>query len=83
MVEKEGFSHKMGYEPMTHGRIKWENVYDFETFRPSAPNIDIKHGKNLTEARWRIEKFVKKPTNWTEGNIDTIPGWDNVRKLLR
>jgi glycosyltransferase involved in cell wall biosynthesis len=83
LVEKEGYSHRIGYEPMTHGRIKWENAYVCKIFQSAAPNIDIKHGKNLTEARWRIEKFVKKPTDWKEADIDTIPGWDNVRKLLR
>lgn len=83
MVEKEGFSYNIGFEPMTHGRIKWENWYKFELFQSTAPNIDIKHGKNLTRARWSQDLFRRKPTDWKEANIDTIPGWDNVRKLLR
>jgi glycosyltransferase involved in cell wall biosynthesis len=82
MVEKIGFSYNIGFEPMTHGRIKWENWYPFEVWQSAAPNIDIKHGKNLTRARWKIELFRKKPTIWKEADIDTIPGWNNVRKLL-
>ena len=83
MVEKEGFSYRIGFEPMTHGRIKWENWYRFEVYQSTSPNIDIKHGKNLTRARWKQDQFRRKPIGWKEANIDTIPGWDNVRKLLR
>lgn len=83
MTEREGFSYRMGFEPMTHLRIKWANVYGAGFFKSSSPNIDIKHGRNLTSARWSIDKFRNKPTDWKEADIDTIPGWDNVRKLLR
>jgi hypothetical protein len=48
----------------------------------SSPNIDISHGNNVTKKRWSIDLFRKKPTRWVEGNIDTIEGWNNVRKLL-
>jgi glycosyltransferase involved in cell wall biosynthesis/precorrin-6B methylase 2 len=82
LVEKEGFSRHIGYEPMTHKRIPWENTYKFEIFKTASPIIDIKHGKNLTGARWSKDKFRKKPTGWEEGNIDTIPGWTDVRGLL-
>lgn len=82
LVEKEGFSYRIGFEPMTHGRIAWKNRYDFELFHSIAPNIDIAHGKNVTGKRWTQDKFRRKPTFWNEANIDTIPGWDNVRRLL-
>ncbi|MFA5830880.1 MAG: glycosyltransferase family 2 protein [Candidatus Paceibacterota bacterium] len=82
MVEEIGFSYNIGFEPMTHGRIKWKNWYPFQVWQSAAPNVDIKHGKNLTRARWTIDLFRKKPTIWKEANIDTIPGWNNVRKLL-
>ncbi len=82
MVDKEGFSYRMGFEPMTHGRIVWKNRYDFELFHSIAPNIDIAHGNNVTGKRWSQDKFRRKPTFWNEANIDTIPGWDNVRRLL-
>ena len=82
LVEKEGFSYNIGFEPMTHGRIDWKTKYGFEVYHSSSPNIDISHGKNVTQKRWTQDKFRRKPTNWTEANIDTIPGWDNVRRLL-
>ena len=83
LIEKEGFSYRIGFEPMTHHRVKWVNWYDFELYESAAPNIDIKHGANLTRARWTQNLFRRKPANWKEATIDTIPGWNNVRKLLR
>jgi hypothetical protein len=83
LIEKEGFSYRIGFEPFTHGRIKWNTWYNYELRISDSPNIDIKHGNNLTTARWTQDRFRNKPTNWQEANIDTIPGWDNVRKLLK
>jgi len=83
LVEKEGFSYQIGFEPMTHGRIKWKNWFNMELRKSTAPNIDISHGKNVTKKRWSQDQFRRKPTDWKEANIDTIPGWDNVRKLLK
>lgn len=83
LVEKEGFSYRIGFEPMTHNRIKWENWYKSEIFQPAGPNIDIKHGKNLTLSRWTQDKFRRKPTFWEEGSSENIPGWENLRELLQ
>jgi hypothetical protein len=85
MIEKEGEGcvRNMGFEPMTNGRVKWEHQYTFKTYQSIAPNIDIKHGQNLTRARWTQDKFRRKPTVWKEADIDTIPGWNNVRRLLQ
>jgi hypothetical protein len=82
MVEKDGFSYHIGFEPMTHGRIKWKNFYKCEHWQSTGPNIDIKHGKNLTRARWSTDLFRRKPTIWIESDADHIPGWKNLRKLL-
>lgn len=82
MVEKEGFSYRIGFEPFTHGRIKWPTWYNYELRVSTAPNIDISHGQNVTRKRWTKDKFRRQPTNWLESDIDHIPGWDNVRKLL-
>lgn len=83
LVEKEGYSTHIGFEPMTHRRINWKNFYPFDAFESASPNIDIKHGKNLTWARWRQDQFRRKPLDWQEANIDTIPGWENARELLQ
>jgi glycosyltransferase involved in cell wall biosynthesis len=86
LIEKDNFEtysmYNIGFEPMTHNRVKWINSYPFKTFMSSSPNIDISHGNNVTKKRWSIDLFRKKPTRWVEGNIDTIEGWNNVRKLL-
>jgi len=85
-MEKDQFKttsmYQIGFEPMTHHRIEWENFYKFETFKSLVPSIDISHGANVTRKRWSQDLFRKKPTNWVEGNIDTITGWDNIRRLL-
>ena len=84
MVVKEGFSRKMGFEPMTHGRIKWQHVYKCGTWKSEFPNIDIKHEANATGERWRKEEFKNQQLliNWTESDIDHIPGWESLNKII-
>lgn len=82
-IEKEGFGYYMGFEPMTHGRVKWKNLYKFENFNSKYPNIDIAHGANLTKKRWSQDKFIRKPKFWVEGTVDDIPGWKDLRKLIQ
>lgn len=73
MIEEIGFSRNMGFEPMTHNRIKWENQYRFEQWQSVVPNVDIKHGKNQLRARWKKEEFRRVPKVWIENN--EIPFW--------
>ena len=49
----------------------WESEY---------PNIDIRHGKNLSKGKWSVEDFRDKSTcvNWKETTIDKISGWDGL-----
>jgi len=86
LMEKDQFKTysmlQIGFEPMTHNRIPWVNKYPFKTFMSSSPNIDITHGSNVSRKRWSIDQFRRKPKRWQEGNIDTITGWNNVRRLL-
>ncbi|MCX6702003.1 MAG: hypothetical protein NTX96_02285 [Candidatus Zambryskibacteria bacterium] len=67
-IEKEGYDHKEGYEPglKTKTLEKWMSEY---------PNIDIRHGHNLTQSRWTQEEFRDKSTclGWTMA--DEVPGW--------
>ncbi len=83
MVEKDGFSYNMGYEPMTHNRIPWKNQFKSEYRQSAFPNIDIRHGRNTTKSRWTTKLFWDKPTVWIEGTIDTLPGWPNIKELLK
>lgn len=82
-VKKNGFDYRMGFEPMSHRRIKWKHMFKMERFYPEFPNLDLFHGGNLTRRKWAPEKFVNKPTFWEEANIDSIPGWSNLREILK
>jgi len=75
LVEQNGFSRKMGFEPASHHRP--ERVDDLESgvWQSEFPNIDIKHEQNLTAARWRQDQFrsQKNCKDWEEA--DEVPGW--------
>jgi glycosyltransferase involved in cell wall biosynthesis len=73
----------MGHEPMTHGRIKWKNIFKCESWKSKVANIDLKHGKNATGARWKKEQYRNQ--KWTEGWIEAegkIPGWGDIMPIL-
>ena len=78
LVEKEGFSRNMGFEPFTHGRVKWQNMFKLGTWKSEFPNVDIKHGENATGARWKKEQYRNQQLliNWTESENYQIKGWD-------
>ncbi len=84
LVMKEGFSRKMGFEPMTHNRIEWKNVYKLGTWKSESPNVDIKHKENLTGQRWKKSEFrnQKLLINWIESD-DEIPGWGKTKELIK
>ena len=82
MIEKKGFGYYMGFEPMTHKRIKWENWYGFEVFLPESPNVDLGHGGNLTRKRWSQDKFIRKPKFWQESDVAHIPGWPGLPGIV-
>lgn len=77
ICEEEGFTRRMGFEPMTHGRIKWKNMFKLGDWRSKEPNIDIKHDKNLTASRWKQSEFRSQRScrNWKECNIKDL--WAN------
>lgn len=74
-VEKDGFSRKIGFEPGSHNRKERIDDLKSDTWVSEHPNIDIKHGKNLTSARWSTDKFrsQKNCQNWKDGG--EIPYW--------
>jgi len=85
LIEKEGFSRRIGFEPMTHNRIEWKNKYGYESWKSRFPNVDIKHSTNLTNARWNKDQFRNKKftKGWKEGEDWKIPGWDDLDKLIK
>lgn len=84
LCEEIGFSRNIGFEPMNHHRIKWNNFYKVEGWESSVANVDIKHDKNLLHARWSIDQFRnKKPIKyWVESKNFEILGWENIKEVL-
>lgn len=74
-VRAEGFSRNMGFEPGTHGRKERVDDFKAESYFSEGPNVDIRHGKNLTPSRWQKDQFRNQryTQGWTEG--DSVPGW--------
>ena len=84
LIEREGFTRKMGFEPMTHGRVKWENIYKLGTYKSKHPNIDIRHSGNVTGQRWKKSQFRNKNLlkGWEETDNE-IPGWGKTIDLIK
>lgn len=88
-IEKEGLSTKLvmkiGFEPGTHNRDERVDDYKAIGLKSEYPNIDIRHGANLTASRWKKEDFRSERScrGWQEAK--EIPGWGknkNIVKLL-
>jgi hypothetical protein len=79
LVEEHGFSRKMGFEAGTHGRAERVDDLKSEAWMSEFPNIDIRHGDNLTPSRWRQDQFRNKRScrGWKES--DGVPGWGRTK----
>lgn len=84
LVKEKGFSRKMGFEPGSHGRAERVDDLQSEYFISAVPNLDLKHGQNLTPARWSPEQFRDKRNcqGWQESD-GTIPGWGEIKTVLQ
>ena len=86
-VEKHGFSRRNGFEPGTR-KLRHGGFDDspYESWMSPFPNIDIRHGDNLTPTRWSQKQFRNKKycQGWKMGDLESIPGWDNqeLRAIL-
>jgi len=78
LVEKNGFSTKMGFEAGTHNRPERVDDFKAEGWKSTYPNIDIKHGGNTTPQRFSRDQFrsQKNCQNWKESTLTEIEGWD-------
>jgi hypothetical protein len=79
-VEKEGWSkNKIGFEPgnkPSKGRIDYER----ELFKSEWPNINIRHGNNITPPRWKLSQYRCRRAikdSWVES--DGIPSWGKTK----
>ena len=75
MVEADGFTRRMGFEPGTHGRAERVDDYKCETWMSERPNLDLRHKQNLTRTRWKREQFRNQrfTKGWTIAG--EVPGW--------
>lgn len=69
------FIREQGFEPASHGRAARVDDLQSDYWRSDVPNLDLKHGKNLTPARWKPEQFhdQRNCQGWVES--DSVPGW--------
>lgn len=78
-VQAEGFTRRMGFEPGCHQYPRGVDHYSAERWMSSIPNIDVRHGSNLTQSRWRKDQFrsQKSCQGWTLA--DEVPGWGQTK----
>lgn len=64
------------YEPGVRG----ENG----NWRSEFPNVDVRHGDNLTKSKWSQDDFRDKSTciNWDETTVDKIKGWTGLSDII-
>ena len=83
-VQAHGFSRRNGFEPGTrqtrHGGF---DDHDHATWMSEAPNIDIRHSRNLTASRWERSQFRNQKfcQGWAES--DSVPQWGRTRGRFR
>lgn len=78
-VEKEGFSRKMGYEPGKKPPKGIDN-HPKKGFFSEFPNVDIKHGNNVTKGRFKLEQYrcrERIKDSWVLA--DEIPYWGKTK----
>lgn len=76
------WARRFGYEPGTklerRGGITDE---EHTKVKSKLPNIDIRHRKTFSHPKTFKKDFIHLPADFTEVNIDDIPGW-NLKKLF-
>ncbi len=76
-IEKDGWSLKeMSFEPGTRDN-RWE------AWKSEQPNVDIRHGANLTKSKWSPADFRNPQfcVNWQTS--DEIPFWGKLKFDLK
>ena len=83
VMAKDGFSMAQGFEPGTHNRAKRIDDLTSESWMSPFPNVDVRHGNNLSKTRWTKEEFrnQKYTEGWTEA--EEIPGWGKTKETFR
>lgn len=76
------FIRLQGFEPGTHNRKERVDNLQSEIWVSKYPTVDIKHGHNLTSARWKQDQFrdQRNCQNWQEA--EEIPFWGKPLELF-
>jgi len=72
------YIRKIGFEPGTHNRPERVDNSKSEVWSSKYPNVDIRHGNNLTSTRWKPEQFrnQKFTKGWQE--TDELSYWGKM-----
>lgn len=74
-VEQHGYDRNLGFEPGTNRRARAIDPHGAEVWMSLGPNIDIRHGHNLSKSKWAPRDFrdSRNCIGWRES--DHVPGW--------
>lgn len=78
-VATEGYDRNMGYEPGCHRPPRGIDDHPAERWMSAHPNIDIRHGGNLTKSRWSQDQFRNKNSCLGWQMADEVPGWGKTK----
>jgi hypothetical protein len=79
-VAKEGgYNRNIGFEPGAHGYPRGIDKYGSMRWMSEVPNVDIRHGLNLTKSRWSQDQFRNKNTCLGWLMADAVPGWGTTK----
>jgi hypothetical protein len=76
-----GYSMSMGYEPGKNVKGRIDSIRAV-SWRSEFPNIDIRHGHNLTKNYFKKTDERNKESNQGYLIADEIPGWGKVKYLI-
>lgn len=76
-LKADGFNRH--YEPGLHQTVGGQLVQDRSS---AAPNVDVRHGANLTGDKWSPADFrnPRHAHGWQEG--DAVPGWGRMADVF-
>ena len=81
LAEKGPWERGNGNEPGTPNKLMYPTQFAQDTWMSEFPNLDIRHGGNLTISRWTKEKFRHQDgtLGWTETTVDKLKGWEGFK----
>lgn len=81
-IEKEGFNrhYEPGQKSANEGIFPKERggKYGSERWMSKVPNVDIRHDKNITTSKWKLEDFRDPKTSEGWKEVDQVPGWGKI-----